>query len=208
LSETNLVGAVGVGILAGGRGKRMGMIDKAMLRLGGRSFLERAVDEFARSGRELLISVGDRKVPYRLPFRQIEDRAKDRGAMGGILSLLGACESERLFIVPCDMPLLNRDLMKYVCDNAAATDDAVIFRDGRGRAQPACGLYAKTAAKAFSRLAEGGNCSLKDALSHLRARILPLSESPFEDAILTNINTPDAYENLLARFREAGHFGG
>jgi molybdopterin-guanine dinucleotide biosynthesis protein A len=188
---------LGIGILAGGTGRRMGTADKANLRLGNKSFLEHIIDAMNKDGREILISVGDRIAPYPVPYPQIPDLRSDCGAMGGILSLLNACASRYLQIIPCDMPLFPSGLPERLSAYASAETDAVIPVNRRGQPQPICGLYAKTATDALLTLIEENNYRMNAIPERLRTRYLPLAQTPYGDEIFTNINTPEAYQDLL-----------
>lgn len=188
----------GIGILAGGGARRMGGVDKAMLRIGEGTFLERILGEAAPQSDELLISVGSHEKNYPVPFPQIRDIFPDSGAIGGILSLLEACTSDRLFIIACDMPCFKGELISRVCSFVGNTEgiDVVVLTDSKGKRHPVCGLYRKSVRKTLRKMIEAGEYRITDAYARLRVRELPISETGFDDCALTNINTPESYRAL------------
>jgi molybdopterin-guanine dinucleotide biosynthesis protein A len=193
----------GIGILAGGGARRMGGIDKALLRIGKGTFLERIVEEAAPQSDELLISIGSREKNYPMPFPQIRDIFPASGVIGGILSLLEVCRSDRLFIIACDMPCFKGELVSRVCSFVGDAEeiDVAVLTDSQGRQHPTCGLYRRSVRKTLWEMAAAGEYRMMDAYAHLRVQELPVSAIGFDDRILTNINTPESYHALCGNSR-------
>ncbi|MDR1130940.1 MAG: molybdenum cofactor guanylyltransferase, partial [Oscillospiraceae bacterium] len=191
----------GAVILAGGASRRMGK-DKALLRLEGRTFLERIAESLSGLG-EVLLSVGPSRRYECARLRTVEDRTGicgpgGCGPMGGLYSALSVCKSERLLAVSCDMPLLTRDFVEYLLSYVEDGYDAVVPVTRDGREQPLCAVYSKrTAGILEARLAKG-DCSIMNALEEMKVKRVSLRHSAYADAekILSNVNTPEEYAAL------------
>jgi molybdopterin-guanine dinucleotide biosynthesis protein A len=122
-----MAGVSGV-ILAGGQSRRLG-VDKATLRLGSRTLLERALsalqcvtDDIRIAGREDLQHLAP-AVPI------IADAAAGAGPLGGIVAALRAATYPCCLVVACDMPFLSVPLLRHLAELAPAAD-VVVPRTG------------------------------------------------------------------------------
>lgn len=96
--------AVALGILAGGRGRRLGGVDKAWLRRNGRTQVERLLECFGRQCRQWLVSANRDIGRYQsLAVRVVTDRLVDHGPLGGIEALAAACACPWLLTMPVDL---------------------------------------------------------------------------------------------------------
>jgi len=100
-------------ILSGGRGSRMGGIDKGFAELGGKPFIELAIKRLKPQVDNLIISANrevERYTQYGYPV--IRDTQGDyAGPLSGIASALFHARTGLAMIVPCDMPYLPSDLV-------------------------------------------------------------------------------------------------
>ncbi|HJT70124.1 MAG TPA: molybdenum cofactor guanylyltransferase, partial [Terriglobales bacterium] len=90
-------------VLSGGKSSRMGS-DKALLELGGKSLIARAVELASKMSRDVAI-VGD---PQKLAGfgRVITDVFPDRGPLGGIHAALSQSSADLNLILAVDLPFL------------------------------------------------------------------------------------------------------
>lgn len=191
---------IGVLLLAGGRGRRMGSADKALLTLHGETFLNRLLSELNGVG-ETLVSVDHAGRYPDLPAPAVPDLWPGTGPLGGLCSGLSACASEALLTIACDMPLFSRDLAEYLLDYVSSDYDAFVTEDRKGRAHFLCGVYRKTALPAALELLERGEYRIGALLDRLRVKRISLTPTVFPDRLVSNINTPAEYERLLAEER-------
>jgi molybdopterin-guanine dinucleotide biosynthesis protein A len=113
-------------ILAGGRSRRLGQ-DKRRLRLwgtAGPTLLEHTIHVTTPLCAEVLVVLNDASAWPDLPARLVPDRYADGGVLGGIVSGLAASTHPHVLVVAADMPLLNRTLLRALCERAHATVDA------------------------------------------------------------------------------------
>lgn len=90
-------------ILAGGLSSRMGE-DKALLRIDGRTLLERTRDVLLDAGAVRVVVSG-------AAHGGIADRWSERGPIGGIASVAGELADGELLVVPVDMPYLDAAIL-------------------------------------------------------------------------------------------------
>src|SRR5690349_15006086 len=90
-------------VLAGGRGSRLGGVDKAALELGGESLLDRTFRALA-GARRVVVAGDPRPVPAGVVVVQEEPRfAGPAAAIGAAMREVGAAY---VFLAGCDQPFL------------------------------------------------------------------------------------------------------
>lgn len=181
-------------ILAGGKGKRMGGTNKALLQLQQRTFLSRlehALSDFE----EKLISVQDDSWLGDSPFSPVLDQITDRGPIEGLRRALSTCQSDALLVVACDMPLFSGKLAKALIQ-ASDGFDAVICQDRTGKLHPLCGIYSRQCLPAIDALIQQRNYRVNEIRKMVSSAVFSLDDSLLPDALLSNVNTPEALASL------------
>jgi molybdopterin-guanine dinucleotide biosynthesis protein A len=123
-------------VLAGGRSSRMGQ-DKALLRLGGRSMLEIALDKL----RALHLPAPPRVAGLRSDAVAVADLHPGCGPLSGIEAALIASSRPLNVFLPVDMPLLPPKFLVWMLCRAQITGAAVTLPRINGRPQPLCAVY-------------------------------------------------------------------
>ena len=153
-------------ILAGGRGKRLGGINKGLLRIDGQLLVQRVAQRLAPQVDSLLVSANRNLDDYRaLGFSVVNDGPfVDAGPLAGLRAGLQACATPWLLATPCDMPCLPQDLCHRLL-LAAASDDlrARVPFDGV-RYHYACVLLPSTALAQVNDCLDGGKRRVHDLL--------------------------------------------
>jgi molybdopterin-guanine dinucleotide biosynthesis protein A len=120
-------------ILAGGKARRLGGVDKRELVVGGRTIFERQVEALAPLVAEILVSSPRQIAGY----RTVVDAVADAGPLAGIAAGLAATATPWLFVLAGDMPYVHRAFVEHVLSRAAGESDAVGIRIG-GMPEPLC----------------------------------------------------------------------
>ncbi|ANX04362.1 molybdenum cofactor guanylyltransferase MobA [Immundisolibacter cernigliae] len=153
-------------ILAGGRGSRLGGIDKGLLELDGEPLVQTVVRRLAGQVGTLLLSANRNLDRYRaLGFEPLTDGAyPDAGPLAGLRAGLLACATPWLLAAPCDMPFLPVDLGQRLL-RAAAFDDprARVPFDGQSH-HYTCLLLPRTALAQVEAGLESGRRSVRELL--------------------------------------------
>ena len=163
-------------VLAGGRSSRMG-VDKAELRLGGMTLLERAVAAM-RVVCEDVVIVGERSgIPA--GTRGIADRVAGCGPMGGVVASLADCEGLAsgsgggwAVFLPVDMPLVPGELLRELVERWTGDAAArVCFAVTDGQAQPLVSAVHTAALAGLAAALEHGELKLRPLLEQVGAEL-------------------------------------
>lgn len=178
-------------ILMGGRNSRMDGRKKAFLMDGGKPFYQCAAE--ALPGLEhIYLSVENKENYPPLPYPLIEDRYEGIGPMGGILSGLEQCREDALFVLPCDMPRISRELTASILE-AWKREQKPVFAVSGGRVQPLVGIYTKDCIPAMERQVRGENYKMALLISGLPHACIEASGG---EGALFNVNTKEEYERM------------
>jgi len=101
-----------VGILAGGRGSRLGGVDKGWYELAGRPLIEHTLARVAPQCARVVVSANRSLARYRSLGLcvYVDDSDEYRGPLAGVASILRAAHTPYVLIVPVDTPRLPVDL--------------------------------------------------------------------------------------------------
>jgi molybdopterin-guanine dinucleotide biosynthesis protein A len=186
-------------ILAGGLSSRMGE-DKSLLRLGRRTFVERAAFALGHVADSVSL-VGSRPGASAHGLRVIRDVYENSGALGGLHAALTACGARWAAVVSCDLPFVNGELFARLASLRADAIDAIAPLQQDGRPQPLCALFAATECRAVAEeLICAGELRPRALLRRVRTRWVEFDElSDLEDSTLffRNVNTPSDYEEAV-----------
>lgn len=174
-----------VQIMLGGLSTRMGR-DKALVTLGGKTLLERAVERWQGYGAGLQLSVGPAEravlVPDGIPA--VADLYPERGPLGGLQAGLCACDTPLLLLVAVDSPFLGPEQADLLLDAIGEADACVYTLNGRP--QPLFGLYKRGCRTAAESLILRGDNRMRALLDECRTVYVPTEEA----AMFRNLNTP------------------
>ncbi|SDO82317.1 molybdopterin-guanine dinucleotide biosynthesis protein A [Paenibacillus sp. yr247] len=194
-------------ILAGGLNRRMGGRLKALLPVHGQPLLLRQLKEMSSICEQVIVVTNEPEVllPHIASFSDIDiqcitDHYVQKGPLSGIHAASQAAKEQLLWIVGCDMPLISAKAageMGQLCHEANV--DAVI-PVLEGRVHPLHGIYSRLVGSEAEVLLRQEKYRLMNLLDHIDW--LPVENDFFEGQhipanFVTNVNTPEEYENLL-----------
>lgn len=147
-------------ILAGGRGSRLGGVDKGLVHLHGRPLIEHAIDALRPQVDGLLISANrnhDIYAAYGFPV--IADAMGDyAGPLAGMLSTMRAAATRYIVTVPCDTPAFPATLAERLGQAMGAVGARAGVVSCDGRMQPVFALLHTGLADALQEyLVQGGH---------------------------------------------------
>ena len=176
-------------ILAGGRGQRLGGVDKGLQPWRGQPLVDHALARLAPQVSAVMISANRNPGAYASRGARVLADASDDfpGPLAGILAGLRAAATPWLAVVPCDSPRLPLDLVERLARGIGDGQGAVVQRNER--LEPVCCLLSTALADDLERyLAEGGRKVEGWVARH--ASPVPFDD-PDDAAAFANINTPD-----------------
>lgn len=177
---------VTVQIMLGGLSTRMGQ-DKAMVKLGGKTLLERAIARWQGYGAGIQLSVGaaERAVLAPEGVPAVADIYLERGPLGGLQAGLQACETPLLLLVAVDCPFLDHEQADRLLDAVGEAGACVYTLDSRP--QPLFGLYHRCCRTAAEALILQGNNRMSSLLERSNAVYVPAEDAD----LFRNLNTPE-----------------
>ncbi len=192
-------------ILAGGRGSRMGGVDKGLQTHLGIPLALHALLRLAPQVGHIMINANRNLGAYDAFGVPVwPDALPDYpGPLAGFLAGLERCETAYLVSVPCDTPNFPDDLVARLADGLAAQDGEIAMAatrgaDGSVQVQPVFCLMKSTLMESLVRFTQSGQRKI-DRWTALHRCV----EVVFDDeAAFVNANTPDE----LRRLQE--HHGG
>lgn len=195
---------VGV-VLAGGASRRMGH-DKALLEVGGKTLVERAVEQLGKVCDTVVVAAGASR---ELPGFDIVADAAGHGPAAGILG--AAAHFERpvdLLVLACDLPAVTAELLAALIRQAEA-GDWILPRWRRG-IEPLCSLYRPPALAALARRVEQGRFALHGLRSAVEVAYLEgtaLRSIGRPDDLFCNLNDRSDFERWITRSAEVAPDG-
>ncbi len=180
-------------ILAGGESRRMGS-DKSLLALDGERFIERSYHLMASLFDEVLIVTNSPDLYVDIPCRKVPDIYRGQGALAGIHSGLHHASHSQIFVVACDMPFLQTELIRHLC-NEIGQAEVHIPRTDSGY-EPLHSCYSKSCLGAIERLLVNNGRRITDFFKEVHVTELCANSWQRYDAegrSFRNINTPQEY---------------
>ena len=180
-------------VLAGGQSVRMGQ-DKAMIPLGDKPMIEWVLDKTGQVCSETIVVTGKgydlEWIKSLYNIKHVEDVEIGAGPLRGLYSGLLASNDEFNFVVGCDMPFLNTNLVRWFLAEAKNID--VVAGVVNGEKQTLHAVYSKHCIGVIEKLLWSGQAILKSLLREVNTRLVPESALKAIDPELRsfyNINT-------------------
>lgn len=137
-------------ILAGGKARRMGGVDKGLIEINGQTMIQYVLDVLKPQVHELLINANRNLSAYeKLGCPVVSDQLDDfQGPLAGIAASMEMAKTTYICTCPCDGPLIAKDLVTRLFSALASNKDEnfkiAVAHDGQ-RMQPVyalidCGL--------------------------------------------------------------------
>ncbi|MEE8410218.1 MAG: molybdenum cofactor guanylyltransferase [Myxococcota bacterium] len=176
-----------LGLLVGGHGTRLGGIDKARLRDGNASFVERLVSALGPAVAEVVLSGrGDQAYPE-VDCRLLPDRRAGKGPLAGLETLLGDAPAPWCFLVACDMPRIDAAVLDRLAMCRVESSSIVVATTPFGW-EPTCALYHVDLLPRVSKLLDANRRALHTLLHDVGCTEAQLPEALA--ARLLNVNEP------------------
>ncbi|MDD3270468.1 MAG: molybdenum cofactor guanylyltransferase [Syntrophomonadaceae bacterium] len=160
-------------ILAGGKSSRM-KYNKAFAEIAGRSVINIIVDKFARVFEEIIIISNEPQLYYELGPVVYTDIYPHMGPVSGIHSGLYHAHHDQAFILGCDVPFMNMELVEYMISLLGGYDSVVPEIDTY--LQPLSAVYSKKCLPVLTNCLENNKVKLIRIFEELNALTLNRNE--------------------------------
>ncbi|MEQ5836647.1 molybdenum cofactor guanylyltransferase MobA [Marinobacter sp. NFXS9] len=181
-------------ILAGGRARRLGGVEKGLADWQGRPLVATAVEALRPHCGTLLISANRRLSDYRsCSDKVISDAPEfdDAGPLAGLLSGLRCARELGFFgvlVMPCDTPAVTADIMGELAESARQDPQRIVLARVSDRLHPLHGYYPAHLVDALQRDLEQGGRKVMAFAGAQDPRYLDLSVEP---ETFRNLNAPE-----------------
>jgi len=186
---------LGCVIVAGGRSTRLP--NKCFRTLGNRSLIAHVFERVSQVAKQVVVSVRSQdqaaRIHVLLPAATVVlDETQIETPLAGFLSGLRAIRTQYVFVVSCDMPFVEPNLVRFLLSRAAGMSASLPTVGGVP--QPLCAVYHRLrTVRAVEVTLQGGRFSVREMLAQLEG-IVHVSEKELTevDPLLLsfhNVNT-------------------
>jgi molybdopterin-guanine dinucleotide biosynthesis protein A len=185
-------GSVSGILLAGGESRRMGGVNKALLKVGGTTIIERSASALCQAFEEVLVITNSPDDFRFLGLPMLRDVVPRRGSLGGLYTGLGACKGDYGFLVACDMPFLSADVIRHIA-NLVQGCDVVVPRIS-GMLEPLHAAYSRGCLPHIEELLQHKELKILNLYDKVKVREVPEEDLlPLDPELrfIVNVNTPE-----------------
>ena len=188
-------------VLAGGNSTRMGQ-NKALLKIGEKTLIELVVETLHKIFDEIIVVTNNPEKYAMLKDVRFERDCIEtpvKNSLVGLYTGLIQAKNDRGFVVACDMPFLNEELIKYLIESLGEEDLLIPFIEGHY--QPLHAIYNKTCLDIMRNMIINGNYKIIDFYDDVDTIKVHEGIVRKYDPVLKsfmNINTKEVYNNLDA----------
>jgi molybdopterin-guanine dinucleotide biosynthesis protein A len=176
-------------ILAGGKSSRFGK-NKAFALYQGMPFIQRILQVMQSVFADVVLVTNTPESYQSLPVKILVDQVPYQGPLGGIVTALESSPHPKIFVVACDMPLLNKKVIRDIIERGGRREAAIPVY--QGQPEYLLALYSQDLRKAMVTALSNGVRSLYEFCKPFSHEIyLPLTEGAS-----FNVNTPQDLEAL------------
>jgi len=171
-------------VMCGGQSIRMGT-DKGLLKLHANTWAQTAVEKLTTLGLEVILSVNEQQFEDYASIFPADKLIVDnkqlniKGPVCGVLSAHVLYPGEDLFILACDMPLMESALLKELQHHQNSTNASAIVFVNEGEPEPLCGIYRSSGLAGILQMLRNGELtkhSMKFMLDHLNTQLIPVPD--------------------------------
>lgn len=100
-------------VLAGGKARRMGGVDKGLVEINGQPMIQYVLDALKPQVQEILINANRNSAQYeKFGYSVVSDQLEDfQGPLAGMATTMAKAKTKYICTCPCDGPLITKDLV-------------------------------------------------------------------------------------------------
>ncbi|MBI2981459.1 MAG: molybdenum cofactor guanylyltransferase [Deltaproteobacteria bacterium] len=183
-------------ILAGGKGRRFGS-DKAFALYRGERLIDRTVRVMGEIFRDVGIVTNFPGKYGSVPATIWADEIPFQGPAGGIVTALRAVNTEAIFVVACDLPLLSGKVILNLMEKENGAS-LVLYQHARGL-EPLCALYRKELLPRLEQRLQSGRGDLYSLADERGVTVQKIPLDRWGRESLRNLNRVGDLKSLLKR---------
>jgi molybdenum cofactor guanylyltransferase len=179
-------------LLAGGKSRRMGGVNKALLEVGGSRIIERVASAMCHVFPEVLLITNSPDDFQFLGLPMFNDIVPGHGSLGGLYTGLRACTGDYGFLAACDMPFLSVDVIRHMLSLVEGFD--VVVPRISGWLEPLHAVYSRGCLPYIEELFQHEDLKILNFFDKAKVREVPEKDLRVLDPELhftMNLNTPE-----------------
>lgn len=189
-------------ILAGGMARRMGGDDKGLVELNGKAMIEHTIERIKPQVKEILINANRNQTRYaEFGFTVLSDEYTGfLGPLAGMITAMGHTQADYLLVVPCDCPLLPRDLVARLLASIETNNAELAVASDGEREQPVVMLLKPSLRESMTAFLEAGERKIDFWYAKHRFAVAAFADQP---NAFVNVNTPEQKQRLAAEINQS-----
>ncbi|MGL5232003.1 MAG: molybdenum cofactor guanylyltransferase [Fusobacteriaceae bacterium] len=191
-------------ILAGGKGSRLGYVDKAFLMYNGRFFIDILIEKLTDFKEVIVVTNSPEKYTkyvkdykYSNNIKIVTDKIKNIGPIGGIYTGLLTSKYDENFILSCDTPFISEEFIKYMKELSG--DYLIAVPTHEANMEPLCAIYKKGIIKKIEKSIEEKNYRVNSIFNESHVKRIELENFLDKEMIIKrfyNVNTDYELKNI------------
>lgn len=189
-------------ILAGGRARRLGGVEKGLEPWQGHLLVAYAREALEPNCTAIIVSANRRLDDYCQWADAVvrdDERFDDAGPLAGLLAGMRHARTlgqRGMLVMPCDTPGVTAALMEQVTTAAAVDPDRIVLARVEQRTHPLHGYYPVKLADDLERYLEGGERKVMGFAESYKPFFLDL---PVSADVFRNLNSPEDWRSQMGR---------
>jgi molybdopterin-guanine dinucleotide biosynthesis protein A len=179
-------------ILAGGGNSRIGR-NKALLQIEGVTFIDYILKQIKDLCDDIIISSNNPSLYKHLPYKKVQDIIKEQGPLMGIYSCLLESVSDINFVLACDVPKINLNLLRKLL-SFSMEYDVVVPVLPNGKYEPLYAVYNKAAIPAMREILDSDRRKTSLIFDKVNVKFVYVEDLNW----CFNINTEEDYKKLIS----------
>jgi len=172
----------------------MGGNNKAFLKVGGQTILKRVLDSISPFFEEILLVTRRPELYTDLPLRIVTDIYPARSSLTGIHAGLKNAAAPLSFVLPCDAPFVQPDLVRFLLGEIEPALDVIVpLIDNHY--EPLCAIYSKRCLPFIEDQLDRDDFTILNFFDRINLKTIPAQRiKTADDGMVSffNVNTPEA----------------
>ncbi len=193
-------------ILAGGQNSRMNRTNKAFLSINGQRFIDRLIEVYRLFFDDIIIVTNNPQEYYDLDVRIATDIYKKKCPLAGIHAGLFHAANPWIFVLPCDLPFIRKEMIQTLLDHINPNFSVVIPETSMGM-EALFALYSRENMNAIEHCLETDRLKIRDFFKSKQIRKVPEKRLRAVDPELFsffNVNSPLELEKAISMENHSG----
>ena len=172
--------------------KRLDYKNKALLKVGNKSIIERVIDALSEVTESILLITNSPEEFKYLDLSTYSDIIPDSGPLGGIYTGLSISMTYHNLVIACDMPFIQSHILESLINQIEDNDIVIpVTPDGY---HPLCAIYSKKCVNPIESLINSGSLKVTNLFNYVKVNKVDFTTYPeFELNAFFNINTNEDY---------------